>query len=31
MSRMCDRGIELAKSYFNIEIVSQDFANVLGI
>lgn len=31
MTRMCDRGIELAKSYFNIEIVSQDFANVLGI
>lgn len=28
---MCDRGIELAKSYFNIELVSQDFANVLGL
>lgn len=26
---MCVRGIELAKSYFNIEIVSQDFAKEL--
>ena len=31
ISKMCDRGIELAKSYFNIELVSQDFANVLGL
>ena len=30
ISAMCNRGIELAKSYFNMEIVSQDFANELN-
>ena len=29
IKEMCNKGIELAKSYFNIEAVSRNFANIL--